>query len=95
MRHRNPLRFFVKNIYLSFEKDENSEEVVTMRAAMDEFHKNLHSIEKLPANFTLLPPDDFSNSQSSSNVNSISKVSQVTTRRAEKKQLKKRNKLIN
>lgn len=69
----------------ALKKDENSEEVVTMRTAMDEFHKNLHSIEKLPPKITLLPPDDFSNSQSSSNVNNISKVSQVTTRRAEKK----------
>ena len=69
----------------ALKKDEHSEEVVTMRAAMDEFHKNLHSIEKLLPNITLLPPDDFSNSQSSLNVNSISKVSQVTTRRAEER----------
>lgn len=71
---QKPVTVFREKYIQALKKDANSEEVVNTRTAM-EFHKNLHSIEKLPPNITLLPPDDFRNFQSSSNVNNISKVS--------------------
>ena len=60
------------------------EEVLTMREAMNDFHKSINNTTPLPANIIVMPPYEHSHSQSSANVTNNSKVSQITTRRTEK-----------
>ena len=84
-KRREPVTAFREKFVNALKKDAGSEEVVSMRAAMDEFHNNLTKAKPLPENITLMPPDDITNSQCSNisaTVTNNLKVSQVTTRRS-------------
>ena len=84
---RNPKRSvtaFWERYVAALKKDEGSEEVLTMREAMNDFHKSINNTTPLPANIIVMPPYEYSHSQSSANITNNSKVSQITTRRTEK-----------